>query len=523
MAVLNMLTAESAFLVIPSLVLLILITQTLTSWTRLRHIPGPHTAKFSNLARFLWVKSNRAHEIHTQLHRKYGPVVRFGPNMVAVADPAEIGHIYGFGKTGAWRKSDFYRALLMKPTGKPMPGIFATQDETIHKALKRPISGAYSMSTLVSFEPYVDATMRVFCDQLQTRFAETKAVADFGMWLQMFAFDVIGQLTFSKRLGFLERGEDVDNVMARLWGMFRQTSLASQMPWIDPLWTNNPLKRWMRSKGTSPGAAFAMERIAERRALMAQSGKDDWGVKERDFLSRFLEIEAKENGGVPPYAVSVWASSNITAGSDTTGILLRTIFYNLLQHPQTMDKLVAELNTAAEKGELDELASWKQTRELPYLAACITEAGRLHPPFGLPYERVVPPEGATVSGTWLPGGTIVGMSAWATHRHRPLFGDDCDDWVPERWLRCSPEHRRKMENGLLTFGAGHRSCLGKHVAYLEVYKVVPTLLRKFKFELVRDAHHAPTWTVENRWFIMQHGFFVRLSPKLASGDVDHTR
>jgi hypothetical protein len=43
-----------------------------------------------------------------------------------------------------------------------------------------------------------------------------------------------------------------------------------------------------------------MDRIAERRALMRESGKNDWGVKERDFLSRFLEIEAKEDGGVPP-------------------------------------------------------------------------------------------------------------------------------------------------------------------------------------------------------------------------------
>jgi hypothetical protein len=201
----------------------------------------------------------------------------------------------------------------MKPTGKPVPGIFATQDENIHKALKKPISGAYSMSTLVLFEPYVDVTMRVFCEQLHKRFVAPPTpmsdftntdpagpVCDFGQWLQFFAFDVIGQLTFSKHLEFLEMGKDVDKVMARLWGMFKQTSLASQMPWLDPLWTNNPLKRWMRSKGTSPGAAFAMDRIAERRALMRESGKNDWGVKERDFLSRFLEIEAKEDGGVPP-------------------------------------------------------------------------------------------------------------------------------------------------------------------------------------------------------------------------------
>jgi len=121
-----------------------------------------------------------------------------------------------------------------------------------------------------------------------------------------------------------------------------------------------------------------------------------------------------------------------------------------------MEKLVAELDQAAAKNELNELASWKQTRELPYLAACITEAGRLHPPFGLPYERVVPPEGATICGSFLPGGTVVGMSAWATHRDQEVFGADSNDWVPERWLRCSPEQRRRMEAGLLTVSSRPR-------------------------------------------------------------------
>ena len=110
-----------------------------------------------------------------------------------------------------------------------MPGIFATQDEGLHRILKRPVSGAYSMSNLVSFEPYVDNTMRVFCDRLETCFTgpsgESSSTCDFGKWLQMFAFDVIGEITFSKRLGFLEKGDDVDGIMVGIWNMFRKTSL----------------------------------------------------------------------------------------------------------------------------------------------------------------------------------------------------------------------------------------------------------------------------------------------------------
>lgn len=157
--------------------------------------------------------------------------------------------------------------------------------------------------------------------------------------------------------------------------------------------------------------------------------------------------------------MSVWASSNITAGSDTTAILLRTLFYNLLTHPESLAKLHAELDEAASTGNLDEFASWKQTRDLPYLDACIKEAGRLHPPFGLPYERIVPAEGATICGKFIPGGTVVGMSAWATHRDRIVFGADCDIWNPQRWIDSDKEQKRKMENGLLTVSViVHLSC-----------------------------------------------------------------
>ena len=115
----------------------------------------------------------------------------------------------------------------MKPNGKPIPGIFATQDEGIHHMLKKPVSNAYSMTTLLSFEPYVDTTMEVFFRQLQNRFADTGQTCDLGAWLQMFAFDVIGGLTFSRRLGFLESGEDVNGVMKDIWDMFQETSLVS--------------------------------------------------------------------------------------------------------------------------------------------------------------------------------------------------------------------------------------------------------------------------------------------------------
>lgn len=72
------------------------------------------------------------------------------------------------------------------------------------------------MTSLVSYEPLVDSTLDVFLDQTQKLFASTGSVCNFGQWLQYFAFDVIGDLTWSKRLGFVEKNEDVDGIIGFL-------------------------------------------------------------------------------------------------------------------------------------------------------------------------------------------------------------------------------------------------------------------------------------------------------------------
>lgn len=76
----------------------------------------------------------------------------------------------------------------------------------------------------MSFERYVDSTMGVFFERLDKVFVQTGAICDLGKWLQMFAFDVMGEITFSKRLGFLESGGDVDGVIESIWHYFQKAS-----------------------------------------------------------------------------------------------------------------------------------------------------------------------------------------------------------------------------------------------------------------------------------------------------------
>lgn len=84
----------------------------------LNKYPGHWLAAYTDWWRFADVRNRSAHETHIELHRKYGDVVRLGPNVLSFADPRAIKIIYGLNK--GMTKSDFCKgrqgALLLNIT-----------------------------------------------------------------------------------------------------------------------------------------------------------------------------------------------------------------------------------------------------------------------------------------------------------------------------------------------------------------------------------------------------------------------
>lgn len=97
------------------------------------------------------------------------------------------------------------------------------------------------------------------------------------------------------------------------------------------------------------------------------------------------------------------------AGADTTSIVASAVMYYLLKNPFSLAKLRKEIDEAAAEGRISKYVTWRESQKLPYLEACVHEATRLHPPFALPFERVVPANGIEIDGYFIPPGTRVGM------------------------------------------------------------------------------------------------------------------
>ncbi|ROV91593.1 hypothetical protein VSDG_07935 [Cytospora chrysosperma] len=358
------------------------LAQVFRSWQRLRHIPGPFWASISDLPRLFWVKTKEAHLIHQQLHEKYGEVVRIGPNTVIFRDPAAISTVYPM--RAGFPKGDFYAVLRpYQRNSSPLVAVFNSQDEALHKQIKNPIAPLYSLSNVSKLEGLIDDVLLMLQRQLDSRFASTGETFDLGDWCQYFAFEVMGTMTFSKGYGFIEEGRDM-----------------TQMYWLDRILYKNRIADSIRP---APGLGIMR-------------------------------------------ASTAWTFSNVTAGSDSVGTVMRTCLYHLLANPRTLESLRSELQGADLTLPFPRLS---EIRDLSYLDACVQEASRLHPPFALPFERVTPKEGVEVLGVPLPGGTVVGGSPYVVNRHKEWFGDDAEVWRPERWL-VDEENRKRLERGVLT-------------------------------------------------------------------------
>ena len=114
-----------------------------------------------------------------------------------------------------------------------LPAVFNTRDETLHKQLKNPIAPLYSLSNVVTFESFIDEVLELLCKQIDQRYVKSQEIVDLGDWLQYFAFDVMGTMTFSKGYGFLEQGKDVDAMIETI-GQFIETT-APVSSWLYQL------------------------------------------------------------------------------------------------------------------------------------------------------------------------------------------------------------------------------------------------------------------------------------------------
>jgi cytochrome P450 len=311
---------------------------------------------------------------------------------------------------------------------------------------------------------------------------------NFDEWFNMMAFDIMGEVTFSKQFGFLEQGRDIGNAIANTRALGIYVAIMGHFWWAHDYLLANPLIGYFNLQPT-------MHIFDTCLAAVDARSKND--KVRKDMIEQWMDMRKKYPDRMEEKEILAAAVANIGAGADTVSATLQALFYNLLKNPDALIKLREEVDGA----DLADVPTHEETQKLPFMQACIKEALRIHTPvaFGLP--RVTPRNGVTVCGRYFEEGVILSVNPWVIHRRPEIFGDDADVFSPDRWM--DPIRCREMEKHLIAFGAGYGQCPGRHLAHMELSKTTAILVRDYE---IRQVDEGNSWKFESHFTAVPYGW-----------------
>ncbi|XVE77004.1 hypothetical protein DITRI_Ditri13aG0027000 [Diplodiscus trichospermus] len=267
---------------------------------------------------------------------------------------------------------------------------------------------------------------------------------------------------------------------------FDDSSAATTFRYVDIFWK---IKRFLNigseaalKKNMKVVDNFVYKLINNKIEQMRNS-KDDSSIKKEDILSRFLQV----NDTDPTYLRDIILNF-IIAGKDTTAASLSWFIYMLCKHPDVQEKIVQEVKEATNMKEVKDFAEFaasmseESLEKMQYLHAAITETLRLYP--SVPVDaKICLSDDTLPDGFSVRKGDMVAYQPYAMGRMKFIWGDDAEEFRPERWLDDDGIFQPESPFKFTAFQAGPRICLGKEFAYRQMKIFSAVLVRCFVFKL----------------------------------------
>ncbi|KAF2133504.1 cytochrome P450 [Dothidotthia symphoricarpi CBS 119687] len=439
----------------------------------LSKFPGPKSRAASWIPSHIGLWTGTNHLRLAELHRKYGHVVRTSPTQLSWTDPDAWKDIYGHGTKGTpgsnpHKNWNHYGA---SPNGSY--NLIQAHDAD-HARMRKIFGPAFSDRALKQQEPlflrYVDMLVSKFKEAIDKN---PSAEIDLVKLYNFTTFDIMGDLTFGEPLHMLENAE-YDPWVSVIFSSIKimnRVSILIAYPWV-----------WKAFKALIPESInkkgeehfqHSVTRVTKR----LEKGRDAEGVDLWDLV-----LGQQDGKGLSRGEMDANASVFMVAGTETTATLLSGLTYLLLRNPKCLAQVVDEIRsafTSADDMTMETLAA------LPYLAACIKEAFRLYPPVPLGLPRLVPQDGSTIVGTFVPPGTTLTIPQLAMYTSEKNFTRPME-YLPERWLGGA-EFEADQRQAVQPFSVGTRDCVGKNMAYHEIRLVISKVLYNFDLELCAES------------------------------------
>ncbi|KAG2670802.1 hypothetical protein I3760_14G104200 [Carya illinoinensis] len=291
-----------------------------------------------------------------------------------------------------------------------------------------------------------------------------------------FSFDNICRLSFGLDPGCLQLSLPVSN-FAVAFDLASKLSAERAMAVSPLVWKMKRLLNLGSERKLKEAIKVLNTLAAEMKNQRRQMGFSD----QKDLLSRFM-ASVDDDQYLRDIVISF-----VLAGRDTVASALTSFFYLLSQHPDVEAAIRDEVERFIEGTEAAAL-NFDQMREMHYLNAAIYESMRLYPPVQFD-SKCCQEDDILPDGTFVRKSTRVTYHPYAMGRMERIWGPDCLEFKPERWLRNGVF---KSENPFKfpVFQGGLRVCLGKEMALVEMRSVVLALVQRFDIR-VAGPNRAP--------------------------------
>ncbi|KAJ6840397.1 cytochrome P450 704C1-like isoform X1 [Iris pallida] len=409
-------------------------------------------------------------------------------------DPANIEHMLksSFSK---YQKGERNHDVMRDLFGD---GIFAVDgDQWRHQ--RKLASYEFSTKVLRDFSSVVFRNNGAKLAKKISEAASSSAVFDMQEFLMKSTLDSIFKVGFGVELDTLSGSAELGSRFSKA---FDDANYIVFRRYSDVFWD---LKRYLNvgqeaqlKKHIKVIDDFVFQLIRRKRELM-KNGADDKDDTKEDILSRFILASEKDPEAITDQYLRDIILNFLIAGKDTTANTLTWFFYLICKQPLVQEKIAAEIQdslriSTGEGRDIDSFCAILNDHEvvdrMHYLHAAITETLRLYPAVPVDgksaQEDDILPDGFKVKK-----GDVLNYHAYAMGRMTYLWGEDAEDFRPERWIEngsFKPESQFKFP----AFNGGPRICLGKEFAYRQMKILAAILVHSFRFKL-RDESKTATY------------------------------
>ncbi|KAI3326233.1 cytochrome P450-like protein [Xylariaceae sp. AK1471] len=455
-----------------------------------------------------------------ELHKKYGPVIRIGPDEVHINDPWYWDETYPPPSRRRHKSPLYYWMGGMGSFGDT--SMFTTLDHDHHRIRKSAVGTFFSKQKVRELEPRLRTKVLLLRQRLLERTGP--GTVDLKDAFTALTLDIISEYCFGGSLGALDRSD-----MGRSWNKLTHVAIkmnpfARAFPFIARRMLDLP--KWMTDWSQDLLGAtelidiiFGLTRTAMDEALADRhAGKGMNDAQERTVVHSMMHSEA-----LPEHEKTLTRLANdglvlLVAGYLTTSATLIVTMYHILAQPQIHARILRELRTVMPTPQSD-LPPLLQLEKLPYLTAVIHEGTRLAHSTGGRHVRIAPDEDLNYKSRnskyayRIPAGTTFSQSIYLADINEELYPRPFE-FDPDRYYRENGEVT-EAQRRLVAFGKGGRQCVGTNLAWAELYLAIATLVGSVDLEIAKGT--------TKRDVSVASEFFVVLMPEDGPGVKVHVK